>query len=37
MIKKVDKMLQCGLLVYVGQAEAIVATTRSKKTEDTLV
>ena len=37
MIKNVDKMQRCGLLVYAGQAETRVATTRLNKTEDTLV
>ena len=37
MIENVDKMQRCGLLVYAGQAETRVATTRLNKTEDTLV
>ena len=37
MIENVDKMQRRGLLVYTGQAETRVATTRLNKTEDTLV
>ena len=37
MIKNVDKMQRCGLLIYAGQAETREVITKLNKTEDTLV